>query len=172
MFACAIPAAMRLDTLMAGAFAQKLKRLGEDQRSGLWAAYADIMQGWAGDGDAELIESAISRLSVTARNPWRPFFLALCADRFLRSGHTDDAQAMLGEAARSVRKTDERNWEAEIYRLLGRAERQRDGGGSNNERDWIMKAIDAAKRDGSVIIEERARVDLTRIKLVVSKEVK
>ncbi|MCU9839162.1 AAA family ATPase [Ruegeria sp. WL0004] len=163
MFACAIPAAMRSDMLMAGAFAQELRRLADDQRSELWAAYADIIQGWAGDDGAELIKSSINRLSVTARNPWRPFFLALCADSFLRSGHTREALAMLNEAASSVKKTDERSWEAGIYRLLGRAEHQRNGGASDSERDWIMKAIDAARRDGSVMVEERARVDLARI---------
>ena len=163
MFACAMAAAMRSDSAEANRFGHELKILAKDQDSALWNAYSDVILGWSGDGNAEVISSAINQLSQTARNPWRPFFQALCADRYLRSGQREEARSLLEEALAAVDRTEERNWEAEICRLMGRLASDDTNIEEGAPQKWFRRSIKSASQSGAFELETRTREDLAAL---------
>lgn len=163
MFACAMPAAMRNHRDEAHRFASDLFDLAEEQESALWKAYSDVILGWSGRGTGDRIKQGLNELIVTACNPWQPFFLALHADACLRNGQPDKARSLAEQAKLAVERNDERNWEPEIYRLLGQSYLKGGVSSKNEARRWIAKALDAAARSGASALKERAQNDLYTI---------
>ncbi len=161
MFACAMSAAMRADAEKAKQYGKHLKSLAEEQESELWAAYADVILGWSGQEGSEYIRGAIHRLSLTARNPWLPFFQTLCAELLMSEGEQSAAQDLLHDALSFVERSQERNWEPEIYRLLANTVTGTNADHQAKKRDWLKRAVQAAKRSGAKALERRARRDLS-----------
>ena len=54
----------------------------------------------------------------------RPYFLALLAEAYGKVGQAEEGLTVLAEALAVVDKTGERYYEAELYRLKGRADAQ------------------------------------------------
>ncbi len=161
MFACAMSAAMRADAEKAKQYGKHLKSLAEEQESELWAAYADVILGWSGQEGSEYIRGAIHRLSLTARNPWLPFFQTLCAELLMSEGEQSAAQDLLHDALSFVERSQERNWEPEIYRLLANTVTGTNADHQAKKRDWLKRAVQAAKRSGAKALERRARRNLS-----------
>ncbi len=163
MFACAMSAAMRADAETAKHYGQHLKSLAEEQESELWAAYADVILGWSGKKGSDVVRAAIDRLSLTARNPWLPFFQSLCAELLMSEGEQSTAQDLLHDALSFVERSQERNWEPEICRLLAHTLPGKNAGLRATERGWLTRAIQAATRNGARALEQRARRDLSEV---------
>jgi predicted ATPase len=53
------------------------------------------------------------------RQSQRPFFLVLLAEAYGKVGQAEEGLSVLAEALAQVDKTEERYWEAELYRLKG-----------------------------------------------------
>ena len=86
---------------------------------------------------------------------------ATLAEKQLESGLLDDARVSLDEAFMFVDETDERYWEAELFRLKGELILQ-DGQISSAEA-CLLRAIDIAQKQSAKSLELRAAMSLGRL---------
>lgn len=98
--------------------------LGEDGSS-YRLAQATILRGWAqveqGEikGGIVLIQQGLLTWKATGAEALRPCYLALLAEAYHKAGNTGAALDALTSALEHVNKTEERWYEAELYRLMG-----------------------------------------------------
>src|SRR5262249_23974832 len=91
----------------------------------LWLAWGTIIQGWAlveqGQGEAGIgqIHQGLAALRATGTALFRTHQLTLLAEAYHTVGEPAAGLAALAEALAQVEQTEERFWEAEIYRLKG-----------------------------------------------------
>jgi predicted ATPase len=81
-------------------------------------------------------------------------------------GQPEAGLSVLSEALAQVEKTEERFWEAEIYRLKGELLlKVEDGGMQDNEspEECFLKAIEVARRQEGKSLELRAVISLGRL---------
>jgi predicted ATPase len=106
----------RADALMAFADAQGLLHRVEQSR---------ILRGWAlamqGDGVAGVahIRQGLAAHQDVEHKLGLPYYLALLAEALGQAGQPDSGLSALAEACTLVEATEERRWEAEVYRLKG-----------------------------------------------------
>jgi predicted ATPase len=81
-------------------------------------------------------------------------------------GQTDKGLSTLDEALNLVHQTEERSWEAELYRLRGELLRQAAGGGQRaawTPQACFQHALDIARRQQAKSLELRAAMSLSRL---------
>jgi len=83
------------------------------------------MSGWANYSAGNVLEG-IDQLrqglldwQATSSVTYRTYYLGLLAEALGSTGQVDDAQSVIDEALKLVERTDERFYEAELYRLRG-----------------------------------------------------
>ncbi|KPK03444.1 MAG: hypothetical protein AMJ64_15645, partial [Betaproteobacteria bacterium SG8_39] len=115
----------RRDPRMAREQAESALALATEQRFPLWAAIATTMHGWAmameaksEAGVAEL-QQGIAAWRATGAGAWLAYYGTLETEAFELLGKIDDALQALDDAQAAMARTEERWWEAEIYRLRG-----------------------------------------------------
>ena len=93
--------------------------------SALFVAWATVPLGWAltrqeqwAAGMAKLREGSEAALAAGSEQ-WRPYYLTLCAEAAGAAGQPEDGRRLLAEAQEVMARTDERFYEAELYRLTG-----------------------------------------------------
>jgi predicted ATPase len=79
-------------------------------------ALAERQQGMAGIAQ---IHEGLAALRATGAELLRPYVLALLAEAYRKAGQAEEGLRVLDEALMTVRDTEERWWEAELYRLKG-----------------------------------------------------
>jgi tetratricopeptide (TPR) repeat protein len=91
----------------------------------------------------------------------RPENLARLAAEYDKAGRADEALAFVAEALLLVERHDERNWEAEIYRVKGELlfESRR----SPEAETCFRRAIETARRQSAKSLELRATTSLSRL---------
>jgi class 3 adenylate cyclase/predicted ATPase len=88
-------------------------------------AYATILRGWAlaeeGRHQAGIsqIEEGLTALHATGAELRRPYFLCLLAEACMETDRLDDGLSALTEALAIASENEDRNHEAEIYRVKG-----------------------------------------------------
>lgn len=140
-----------------------------------WLACGTLLQGWAMSAQGN-IEGGIAQMRrgldahrAAGGEDQRPYFLALLADSYQRSGDKRAALRMLDDAMAIVEKSGEHCYEAELYRLRGVYQ-----GGSADEAgtaaacddeaaDCFYRAIARAREQGARALELRAASDLARL---------
>ncbi len=93
--------------------------------SAQYVAWGTVPQGWAltqqeqwAAGMTKLREGSEAALA-SGSEQWRPYFLALLAEAAGAAGQPEDGLRLLAEAQDIMARTDERFYEAELYRLTG-----------------------------------------------------
>jgi predicted ATPase len=159
-------------------------------------AWGIIWQGWALAAQGQKEEIARIRQGLTASQAtgaknWRSQFLALLAEASGRGGQIEEGLVVLTEALAQVDKTEERYYEAELYRLRGEltlaheGKRQKSKGKSQNSRvetnpqsltpdpqgevereveGYFLKAIEIARKQQAKSLELRAVMSLVRLR--------
>jgi DNA-binding winged helix-turn-helix (wHTH) protein/predicted ATPase len=91
----------------------------------IWLATGTIWRGWALAEQGQ-IEEGMAQMSqgigawrATGAETMRPYFLSLLATAYGKVGQTEEGLAMLDEALIRVDNAEEREYEAELYRLKG-----------------------------------------------------
>ncbi|HYU32292.1 MAG TPA: protein kinase [Thermoanaerobaculia bacterium] len=116
----------------------------------------------AGAGESEAadagIEQALEGLATIRRvheqELHAPLFLAWVAEVLIARGRCAEAERLLAEAFESLDRRDERFWEPEVHRLQGVLQ------GSPEK---LQTALAMARRNGSLALELRAAMDLSRL---------
>jgi predicted ATPase len=88
-------------------------------------SWAELLHGWAllAQGQREQglaqMRQGLTAHDATQAAQWRPYFLAILAEGYGRTGAPDEGLRLLAEALVAVQHTDEHMWEAELHRLQG-----------------------------------------------------
>jgi predicted ATPase len=90
-----------------------------------WLPGGTVLRGWAlaaqgqrEEGSTQMCQGLAAWRAMGAEL-WPPYFLALLAEAHGAGGQAEEGLRVLAEALALVDRTDERWWEAELYRLKG-----------------------------------------------------
>ena len=140
-----------------------------------WLACGTLLQGWAMSAQGN-IEGGIAQMRrgldahrAAGGEDQRPYFLALLAESYWRSGDKRAALRMLDDAMAIVEKSGEHCYEADLYRLrgvylAGSADEAGTAAACDDEAaDCFYRAIARARGQGARALELRAASDLARL---------
>jgi predicted ATPase len=150
----------RADALMAFATAQGLALRVELGR--ILRGWALAMQGDAAAGVAH-IHQGLAAVQSIGLKLYRPYFLALLAEAYGQAGRPEAGLTVLAEALTLVAATEERWWEAELYRLQGELLCQLPGPDVGQAEASFQQALDVARRQQAKALELRAALSLSRL---------
>jgi predicted ATPase len=146
--------------------AEALITLCHEQRSLLWEALGIAMRGWAlakqqrkEEGIAQ-IRQGLAAHQATGEELWQPIFLALYAEACREAGQPEEGLTALTEALDLVSKTQERNCEAELYRLRGELLLMQDEASAAQAESCFQRAIEIARQQSAKSWELRATTSL------------
>ena len=127
------------------------------------------MQGWAlamqGDvatGVAQMAQGW-NAVQQTGLQLYRPYLLALLAEAYGQAGQPEAGLTCLAEAVTRVVATEERWWEAEVYRLQGALLLRLPLPDIPQATACLHQALDVAKRQQAKALELRAALSLSRL---------
>jgi len=114
------------------------------------------------------IEKTISRMRwglaakrATGAEIKVPYYFGLLAEAHRRANRIADGMSLLDEALELVERTDERWYEAELYRLMG--EMLIIGSDRNDAKRWLCRALETAHTQGAKRWEVRAATSMARL---------
>jgi predicted ATPase len=145
-----------------------------------WLARGTMIRGWAlaqqGQGEAGIaqIRQGVAAVRAAGAAVFGTHNLTLLAEAYQTVGETAAGLAVLAEALALVEQTEERCWEAEIYRLKGQLLLTLEGAGrsrsavegmqsAESPEGCFLKAIAIARRQEGKSLELRATVSLARL---------
>ena len=105
--------------------AEAVLALSTEQGFAQWLVVGNLAQGWAlaqQDHGAEgiaLIQQGLAAHQALGAKLYMPYYLALLAEAFGKMGQVQEGLRTLEEALDVVERTEERWYEAELYRLRG-----------------------------------------------------
>jgi predicted ATPase len=139
--------------------------LAEDKEIAYWAAWSTVLEGWA-VADQGMVDEGVAKMQdglaayrSTGAELFRPYSLALLVQVLAAAGRETEALDCLEQALASVRETDSRFAEAELYRLRGEIRLQLDSENAAGVED-LETAIVIAERQGATMLELRATLAL------------
>lgn len=140
--------------------------LAGDQGFALWLAAANILHGWAlavqraPDEGIERLRQGLSSWRATGAKVCLPYFLALSAEAYAGSSEMGEARQALAEAEALIENTDERWYEAEIYRCKGKLLLASDPANASEAEACFQRAIEIARAQEARSLELRAATGL------------
>jgi predicted ATPase len=130
----------------------------------LWEVHAAFWYGWALAASGEITAgSAQMRSAIAAKKGLGvvnqvPFVLGLLADICTQAGDPTEARDLLTEALRIVDRTQERWFEAELYRLMAEALITKSD--RHDAERWLRRALRTAQKQDARFWELRAATSL------------
>jgi len=133
----------------------------------LLLGWALAMQGQTEEGLAQLRQGMAAWRATGAEIAW-PLWLAFLAEAYGKAGQAGEGLTVLAEARALVHKTEERFWEAELYRLTGELllaqEDTQDKGQKLEEVETCFRqALDIARQQQAKSLELRTAMSLSRL---------
>jgi predicted ATPase len=160
------------DEIVAQELAEEAIAICSKQGLAGWLAWAMVMRGWAlakqGQGEAGIaqIGQGLAAVRAAGAEVARTYQLTLLVEAYQSVGQPEAGLKILSEALAQVEKTEERFWEAEIYRLKGELLLKSQGGGVKDKEspeECFLRAIEVARRQEGKSLELRAAVSLGRL---------
>ena len=153
--------------------AEAAMHLCTDQGFTYYLAWATLLWGWAltaqsaeraNEEALAQIRQGFTDLLATGAGIRETYYRALLAEVVWSRGDSDTGQQLVAEACAVVQRTEERYWEAELYRLQGalpgrRAERPQWEGREAS----LLRALEVARRQHAKSLELRAAMSLGRL---------
>jgi len=150
----------RADALIAFATAQGLAHRVEQGR--ILRGWALAMQGDAAAGVAHIRQGLAARQDVEHKLG-RPYYLALLAEASGQAGQPEAGLTTLAEALALAAATEERWWEAEVYRLQGALLLQLPRPDVGQAEACFQQALEVAHHQQAKALELRAALSLARL---------
>ena len=125
-----------------------------------------VIRGWAqalrGEAESGVLEMRRGIAEYEASGMRAPAFMRVpLAETYLRTGQLEEARSLLTSTLETVRQTDHRMHEAELYRLKGDLFRQ--SSNSTKAQACFRRAIEIAKAQSAKWWELRATMSLARL---------
>jgi predicted ATPase len=160
--------------------AEEVIAIATKQGLGVYLAWGTLTRGWAlatqGQGDAgiTLLRQGLAATQAAETGLYRTYYVTLLAEAYDAVGQPAAGLAALEEALAQVEQTEERFWEAEIYRLKGELLLKVEGAArslgavqrmqsAESPEGCFLTAIEIAKRQEGKSLELRATVSLARL---------
>jgi predicted ATPase len=134
-------------------------RVGQGRIFWGWAL---AMQGDVATGIAHIRQGHTVH-QATGSQLYSPYFLAVLAEAYGQAGQPEVGLQVLAEALTLVATTEERWWEAELYRLRGALLLQRALPDVGEAAACFQQALDIARRQQAKALELRAALSLARL---------
>ncbi|WP_432470141.1 adenylate/guanylate cyclase domain-containing protein [Amphritea sp. HPY] len=140
-----------------------------------WISYGNILYGWAltgqepGNHGIEQMQQGIIGYRATGAELYLTYFLGIRAEALIRAGKIAEAIEVLAEALELVEKTEQRFYEAELYRLKGEClirqknlkQEETDGEIEN----CLKQAMDVSSGQGANLLLWRAMLALAQFRI-------
>ena len=142
--------------------------ISTDQAFPFWLGWGMIMRGWAlvenGQGEEGIAQMrrGLVDWQATGSELGLPYFLSLLAEAHLKMGQTDEGFSVIEEALAAANDSDERWYEAELYRLKGELLRL-EAKPEAEAAELYRQAIEKARIQGAKSLELRAVMSLSRL---------
>jgi len=156
-------------------------RISTDHDFVFYRAWGLIMRGWAlaergqvSEGIAQM-RTGLDAYRLTGGEVNRPSFLSLLAEAHGKFGQAEHGLSVLAEAQAQADESEERWWQAELYRLKGELILKRSGiqtlpcNDQDQAEGCFRQALDVAKAQKAKSLELRAVISLCRLWLRQSK---
>jgi predicted ATPase len=166
---CAFVSQFRRDVRNVREQAEAAVALATENGFAAWAALATSFRGWAfaieSKSDKGLVElqQGIAALRAQGTGIWLPFRCTMLAEVFDLFGNTKEGLQSLAEAQTLMDQTEERWWEAEIYRLQGTLLWRHSMAPPAEVETWFRRALEVARRQEARSLELRAATSLARL---------
>lgn len=128
-----------------------------------------LPRGWAlaergqvAEGIADIREAMERRRALEMGAVW-PWFYAVLAEVYGKSGQIEDGFGALQEAQQWVERNDEHLYEAEMHRIKGELLLQQDGHNAAQAEQCFHRALEVARRQQAKSWELRAAISLARL---------
>ena len=149
--------------------------LSTEQGFSLWLAIGAMLRGWAlaaqgdeAEGLSQLREGLVT-YRATGTETWRPQYLALLTEAYGKDEQVEEGLSTVAEALAFIERTEERFYEAELYRLQGELTLEKfkvQGSEFNGEEEaeaCFHKAIEVAQKQQAKSWELRTSTSLARL---------
>ena len=159
----------RRDVAATQAYAEAMMALATAQGFEHRVAQGRIMRGWAlaMQGDAATgvahIQQGLGAVQSTGQKLYHPYHLALLAEAYGQAGQPEVGLTCLAEALTLVEATEERWWEAEVYRLKGELLLRLPLPDIPQATACFHQALDVARNQQAKALELRAALSLSRL---------
>jgi predicted ATPase len=153
----------------ADARAAELCSLAGEKDAALWNAFGMLSQGCVllltGKALAalQILTSGLTALRATGATFWAPLSLSYLASAHAELGQLADARRCIGEAMTAVETTDERWWEAEVYRVAGQIALKSPEPDAAKAVSYFQQAITVASKQQTKSLELRTAMSLARL---------
>jgi class 3 adenylate cyclase/predicted ATPase len=143
--------------------------LATEHKFAAWAALATSFHGWAlaMEGKSEIgvaeLQQGIAAMRAMGAGIWLPFRCTMLAEVFDLLGNAKEGLQCLAEAQTLLDKTEERWWEAEIYRVKGTLLLRHSIASQAQAESWFRRALSVAHRQQARSLELRAATSLARL---------
>jgi len=124
--------------------------------------WALAMQGDASTGVAHL-QQGLEAVQNRGQKLYHPYHLALLAEAYGEAGHPEAGLSGLDEALTMVEATEERWWEAELYRLKGELLLRLPRPDLSQTTSCFHQALEVARSQQARALELRAALSLSRL---------
>jgi predicted ATPase len=143
--------------------------LAAEQGFAVYFAHGTVQQGWAlaeqGQAEAGVAQlgSGLDAWGTTGAEVQRPYYLALLAEAYGKTGQAKEGLDVLAEALAGVAKTGEGWWEAELHRLTGELLLKYVRHGVLQAETCFQQAISVALSQQAKSLELRAATSLAKL---------
>jgi predicted ATPase len=141
-----------------------------EQGFAFYLAFGTILWGWAlaeqgagEEGVTQICQGLAAYQATGAEFFWRPYFLGLLAEAQGKVRQVEVGLAALTEALTLVDKTEERIYEAELYRLQGELLLKQVVPEAQQAEACFQQALAMARRQQAKSLELRAAMSLSRL---------
>jgi len=152
-------------------YAEATIALSTEQGFPFWLAWGTILRGWAlaeqgsREEGTDQIRRGLAAYQATGAELGGPYFQALLAQIYGNVGQTEAGLDVLADGLAMAGKTEERYFEAELYRLQGELLLHRSGAPTDREaaQACFHRAIAISRQQGGRSLELRAALSLARL---------
>jgi class 3 adenylate cyclase/predicted ATPase len=159
---------LRRETAVVQERAEVLRALCTEHNFAYYLAWGTVLQGsaWAAQGAwaeglTQIHEGLAAWRTVGGRALWH-WFRALLAEAYGRAGQVEEGQRALSEALETLQTTEDRLYEAEVYRLKGELLQQAAAQQAEAE-EHLQQALAVGRRQQAKSLELRAATSLARL---------
>jgi TOMM system kinase/cyclase fusion protein len=171
-FALALASTLRQiarDTDTAQASAESVIALASEQEFPVWLGVGTIVRGWAlvqhgrGDEGVAQILRGFATMQAAEAEVGQSWYLTVLAEAYGQVGQTAEGLAVLARALAAAHDTEERIYEAELYRLKGDLLLRDAAPDAEQAEACFEQALDVARRQQARSWHLRAALGLSRL---------
>ena len=157
------------DYVTASGLANELVTLADDKGASFWKASGIMHQGLLLASTGRVLDgihasnSGIAALQSTGTTMCLPYYSSCLAMNHAKIGQFEDARRLISEAVRATEETNERWFEAEIYRISGEIELKSPNSVGAKPEVYFARALSVARAQQAKSFELRAAMSMARL---------